>query len=122
MATLNDLLNVPGVVAAGRWEAADTKNDQPPKILESVGNPALDDHDTLAAVAYLESNGITAAAQAWLWDNLAHSSIKMSPVEGIAIMGPTHTFAATRNRVGVCIDNSANVDMWELARLQNAVA
>ena len=39
----------------------------------------------------------------------------MSPVKGIAIMGATHTFAGTSNRAGVCLENIASVDMYDLA-------
>lgn len=114
MGKLDELMNIPGVVGAGRWKPADTVAGKPPELLETVG--AIQGDDALVAMTYLEADGITAAAQAFLWDKLGTSGIKMSPVKGIAVMGPTHSFCATDNRVGVCLDNSAQVDMWALAQ------
>ncbi|PCI69157.1 MAG: hypothetical protein COB26_00285 [Piscirickettsiaceae bacterium] len=114
MANLKGLLDINGVVGAARWTVPDVSaTGHPPELLECVG--AVQGDDATAAMAFLEADGITAIAQSYLWDKLGHSSITMSPVQGIAIMGATHTFAATNNRVGVCLENSACVDMYALA-------
>ena len=114
MANLKNLLDVNGVVGAARWTVPDVSpSGKPSELLECVG--AVQGDDAIAAMAFLESDGITAIAQAYLWDKLGHSTITMSPVQGISVMGATHTFAATNNRVGVCIENSAGVDLYALA-------
>ncbi len=112
MTTLNDLLDIPGVVGAGRWKAADSVNAKPPEILEVVG--AIQGNDAVMAMHFLESDGIRAGLQANLLDAIGSGEIKMSPVQGVAVMGPTHTFCATINRVGVCIENDAKVELWNL--------
>ena len=120
MANLKDVMDIDGVVGCARWTAADVSGDgKPPEILECLG--AIQGDDAVAAMTFLEADGITSQAQAFLWDKLGNSDVTMSPVGGVAIMGPTHTFCATKNRVGVCIDNSANVDMWALANVMSSV-
>ncbi len=120
MSKLDGVMNVEGVVGAARWISADvTGGSKPPDLVECVGE--IQGDDAIAAVVFLESDGITAQAQAYLWDKLGDSSITMSPVQGVAIIGDTHTFCATNNRVGAFVENSAGVDMYALAEKMMAV-
>ncbi len=120
MATLRSLLDVPGVLAAWRWQPGSTSSPlRAPHLLEVCGRttPAMAELGML----YLETLGNIVFFQCALLD-YRHKDAGFLPPRAVMMEAKDFTVVATVNRVAVTLDNTQRPDFWELEQQMLAVA
>jgi roadblock/LC7 domain-containing protein len=117
---LDDLLEIPGVLAAWEWEVSDRGRHgfAPAKLARTVGRiPA-----NLAELGmdYLELLGHLAFFECELLDR--HSGQrKFSPIDCVALEGSHFTVIVTSNRVAVTLDQAERPDFWRITEAMSAI-
>ncbi len=120
MATLQSLLEVPGVVAAWRWQPGSTQPGQlaGPRLIECCGSVSPEVAEV--GMLYLETLGHLLFFQCSLLDHKLKRQVFL-PAQSLVVEAKEFTGVATANRVAVLVDNARRPPFWELEEKMLAV-
>ena len=114
MAALHTLLEIPGVVAAWRWQPGSISGTlRGPRLVDTCGNITTEMAEL--AMRYLEMLGVSMFFQLSILDHRLKREAFV-PAQSIMVEAKDFTGVASVNRVGVLLDNAKRPNFWELER------